>query len=175
MQPHFCNKWRLCLLWLTSHPHTRTHAHPHTPPFCWSLSPEAASWHVTYCPDKAQSRWDACGMIAESCRAERKLELERVFRKKWASPSHSSGKWTTAQRMWRDLAEVVHLAFGPSESLGHLTSLTPCPCQSPEKPPPTSSFAGPMTLQPADLIGLSVKKGKAIKWKMLPSRADAGL
>ena len=35
---------------------------------------------VTYCPfDRTQTKEDACGVIAESCLAERKLELERFF------------------------------------------------------------------------------------------------
>lgn len=36
---------------------------------------------MTYCPDKAQTSRDACGMVANFCLASQ-LELERDFRKK---------------------------------------------------------------------------------------------
>ena len=74
-----------------------------------------------------------------------------------------------------DLAEVVQVTFGWSDSVGHLTSLTSCPATPMRKLPSVFSFVGQVMLQPLDLIGLSVNKEKAVKWKMLPSQDDSGL
>ena len=74
-----------------------------------------------------------------------------------------------------DLAKVVQVTFGWSDSLGDLTSLTSCPAPPLGKLPSVFSFVGQGMLQPLDLIGLSVNKEKAVKWKMLPSQADSGL